>query len=469
MTPTYFILSLGCAMNAADGERVATVLEEVGYKKATSEKTADILVAIACSVRQKAVDRLWGKLQGWKKIKAKRNLTTILTGCVLPKDQKTLAAEFDLYLDVKNIHKLKDELASLPSPIFNDLNKKDLTRWQDDLSVPPLRSDKLRALVPIMTGCNAFCSYCAVPFTRGRERSRNVADVLNEVEELVMKKNYKEITLLGQIINKYRVELRPEDEKIIAKWLKKYPPSEMAKQLLADPIYVEKKQLIFPLLLALLDSLPKKWWLRFMSSHPYWFNNMLMEVVAQSEHIPHLFHLPLQAGSNNVLKSMLRPYTIEQYREAIKKIHSRLPDSALTTDIIVGFCGETEKDFTESEKVFKEFGYVMAYIARFSPRQHSAAWKLPDTLTWDEKGEREASLEKILRKTAKNHNEKHLGEIMTVLPINHKKTADGYLLGKNCDNVTINFKADKLPNDFISVKIELAEPFGLYGSIVGNF
>ncbi|GEM_PF-1206009 len=463
-TPTYFILSLGCAMNVADGERVASVLEEVGYTKASAEREADIIVAVACSVRQKAVDRLWGKVNEWKKWKKGRDFTTILTGCVLPKDQKTLAAEFDIYLNVKNIHKLKDQLATLPTPLFSNLNQKQLQTWRDDLSIPPTRSDSLRALVPIMTGCNAFCTYCAVPFTRGRERSRTVSDILNEVENLVMNKNFKEVTLLGQIINKYRVPIRPEDEEKINYWLEKYSLNE--KQLLLEPIYKEKKQMTFPLLLALLDMLPRKWWLRFTSSHPYWFSEILVSVVASSKHIPHHFHLPVQAGSNAVLKTMLRPYTIEQYYEAVRKIRKLVPEAALTTDVIVGFCGETKEDFAQTEKAFRDLGYVMAYINRYSPRPHSAAYKLPDTLSWEEKGEREIALEKILRVTATAHNQKQLGKTLDVLPLTHKQAGNGLFLGKNADNVTVNFSAPELPKDFVRVKIDRAEAFGLFGTIV---
>ncbi len=316
----YHIITYGCQMNENDSERIAAQLEKKGYQPAKKIDQADLVVINVCSVRQSAMDRVYSKV---KKLK---NPKIILTGCLLEKDKKQLASQ------VNEIW-----------PII-------------DLKISPKRQSSDQALVPIMTGCNNFCTYCVVPYTRGREYSRPAQEIIKEVEDLV-KKEYKEITLLGQNVNSYQG---------------------------------------FPKLLKLINDIPGNFKIKFLTSHPKDMSDELIKVIAQNKKISQEIHLPVQSGDNQILKKMNRGYTVRDYQNLVKKIQQAIPQAKISTDIIVGFPGETEKQFQNTIKLVKEIGFKKAYISAYSCRAGTAAAKLKDDVSSDEKKRRKRILLNIL-------------------------------------------------------------------------
>ncbi|MDO8555021.1 MAG: MiaB/RimO family radical SAM methylthiotransferase [bacterium] len=332
----YFIITFGCQANKADSERITTILNSRGYQKTSDENEADIIVINACSVRQSAVDRVYSKIHEFS------NKKIILAGCLLEKDKQ----------------KLKDKVREI---------------WHPDeyFDFIPVASNPSSAYVPIMTGCNNFCAYCAVPFTRGRERSRPAAQIIKEVKNLV-KKNYKEIWLLGQNVNSYL-----------------------------------SRQMNFPKLLKIINTIPGKFSLRFLSSHPKDFSDELIGVISQCEKISKEIHLPVQSGDNEILKKMNRGYTAENYKNLVKKIRKEIPTATISTDVIVGFPGETKKQFKNTVTLFKEVKFKSAYIARYSPRTGTIASKLKDSVKTEEKKRRWNELNNLFKKIKTSRKNEH--------------------------------------------------------------
>ncbi|PIS17257.1 MAG: tRNA (N6-isopentenyl adenosine(37)-C2)-methylthiotransferase MiaB [Candidatus Nealsonbacteria bacterium CG09_land_8_20_14_0_10_42_14] len=320
----YLVFTFGCAMNKADSERMAADLENKGYKSTSDVKKADLIVVNMCSVRQSAVDRVYGLIPKFKKLKAK----TVLTGCILKKDRKKFKERFD---EIKEMRKL-----NCPS-----------------------------ALIPISNGCNNFCTYCVVPFTRGRLVCRPHREILKEVKRAV-KNGFKEIWLLGQNVNDYR---SPADSSIN-----------------------------FAKLLRMASAVPGDFSIRFMSPHPKNFSDELIDVMAKCEKVAKYFNLPVQSGNDEILKKMRRTYTIRQYKNLVKKIREKIPEINLTTDVIVGFPGETKKQFENTAKLFREMKFNLAYISKYSPRAGTAAFQMKDNIPLEEKKRREKILREILKR-----------------------------------------------------------------------
>ena len=316
-------------MNKADSEKIARVLENKGYKAASNINEADLIVVNMCSVRQSAVDRVYGLLPKLK------NKKSILTGCILKKDKNKFRKYFDEIIDIKEFTKNEQKY-----------------------------SNNIKASVPIMTGCNNFCSYCVVPYTRGKEVSRPLKEIICEVKKLV-KQGRKEIWLLGQNVNSYKYN--------------------------------------FSKLLRTINDIPGKFWIRFTSSHPKDFSDDLIKAMAECKKVAKYLNLPVQSGDDKILKKMNRPYTVKQYKNLVKRIRKKIPDINLSTDVIVGFPGETKKQFENTVKLFKEIKYDIAYINKYSPRSGTAAAKLKDNVSIQEKKRREKILEKTLKqKSQKN-------------------------------------------------------------------
>ncbi len=406
-------------MNWSDSERIASVLKNAGCKPASEINEADLIIVNMCSVRQPAVDRIFGIAEKLKILKKNgKKIKTILTGCILPADRKMLSERFDLILDI-------DDLAELPKilkiPVRKSLQK-------DYLKIRPEYISAFSASIPIMTGCNNFCSYCVVPYTRGRETSRPAKDIVCEAKNLV-KRGYKEIWLLGQNVNSYK------DESIN-----------------------------FPKLLKLINDIPGNFWIRFTSSHPKDFSDELIDTMKKCKKITEYLNLPVQAGDNKILKAMNRPYTIEKYKKMVKKIRKEIPNIALSTDIIVGFPDETKTQFENSQKLFEEIKFDMGYILKYSTRPGSAAAKLKDNIPKMEKDKREKILTDILRQTALENNRKYIGREIEVLV--EKNKTDNLWLAKTRTNKTVQLEArDNLLGRFVKVKIINALPWGLKGKL----
>jgi len=322
-------------MNKSDSERIATILEKKGYKSASDINEANLIVVNMCSVRQSAVDRVFGLSQKFAKLKAQNSkLKTILTGCILKSNRRKFRKNFDEIWEMRNYFK-----------------------------IAPKCQNKSLTFVPISNGCNNFCTYCVVPFTRGPLICRDHQEILNEIRDLV-KKKYKEIWLLGQNVNDYN---SPADSSIN-----------------------------FPELLQMVNDIPGDFSIRFTSPNPKNFSDELIEVMAKSEKVAKYLNLPVQSGDNKILKKMRRPYTVEGYKNLVKKIRKKISDINLSTDVIVGFPGETKRQFENTVKLFKEIKFNLAYIAKYSPRPGTAAFKMKDNIPLKEKKRREKILREII-------------------------------------------------------------------------
>jgi len=345
---TYYIVTFGCQMNFSDSERIETILKSRGLVKCSSKYKADLVVIIACAVRQHAIDKIYGNIG--EIVKKNPNAKIIATGCLLDYDKIRLKKFKNL--EVKSLVDLINESSDI----------------KDFFAVFPSYQYKDRSFVPIMTGCNNFCSYCVVPYTRGREYSRPVEDILSEVTRLV-KNGCKEITLLGQNVNSY---------------------DHNSKFIMQNS---SSNKITFPILLKLINDIPKKFTIKFMTSHPKDMSDALIDAIANLEKIDKEFlHLPVQSGNNEILKKMNRQYTVEHYRALIKKIRSKIPDIKISTDVIVGFPEETEEQFNDTLKLFQEINFSNAYVSCYSKRPGTVAEKLDDNVLLKDKKKRAREL-----------------------------------------------------------------------------
>ena len=345
-------------MNKSDSERIAQMLEDIGYRPVSRENEAGLILVNMCSVRQSAVDRIYGFLSKIKKLKEKKpNLKTILTGCILKEDRKKFAKGFDLILNIKDLPKWTQKI---PCPAVCAYRKKE----KNYLRVQPKHQTNLLAFVPISNGCNNFCSYCVVPFTRGSLVCRNHKDILGEVKNLT-KRGFKEIWLLGQNVNDY------------------HSP--------ADP------SISFAKLLKMINDIPDGFKILFTSPHPKNFSDELIKTLAKCEKFDKYLNLPVQSGDNQILKKMNRNYTVGEYKNLVKKIRKEIPGIKLSTDVIVGFPGETKKQSQNTVKLFKEIRFDNAYISKYSPRPGTTAWQMKDNIPLVEKKRREKILRGLIK------------------------------------------------------------------------
>ena len=433
----YFIFTFGCQMNKADSERIAALLEKTGYEPAENEKDADLIVANMCSVRQSAVDRVLGFGKLFPELKAKNpNLKTVLTGCVLIEDFKKSGKLFDYVLPIKRLAKwpeyLKEENFSMPSDPF----QKDCAY----LELPPKHSSKVSVYIPISNGCNNFCAYCAVPYTRGPLVCRDFKDILIEAEQAV-KNGAKEIWLLGQNVNDY----------------------------FCDGVSFAK-------LIEVINDIPGDFWIRFASPHPQNFYDEMITAVSRCKKVAPYISLPLQAGDDDTLKKMNRPYKVGGYRVLVNKLRKAFSSQrqglekelALSTDVIVGFPGESKHQFNNTARLMDEIKYDMAYIAQYSPRPGTHAARIPDNVSKVEKEKRWEHLTEILKKTALNKNKLFVGNTVEVLVDEQR---EGFLLGKSRHFKTVKIKIGKeaaeknFIGQFVKADITEALPWGLEGEL----
>ncbi len=417
----YFLVTFGCQMNVSDSERIVGALERRGYLPSSSLEKADLIVVNMCSIRKTAVDRAYGVLNKINQLKEEgRSIEAILTGCFLhATEQRKLMNGFDSVCQREEFFDKKNYLSSEP-------------RYYSPY----------RAYVPIMTGCNNYCAYCVVPYTRGREYSRPAKEILNEVKNLI-EQNYQEIWLLGQNVNSYQGE------------------------------YGNRK-INFAELLTQVNDLPGNFWLYFTTSHPKDLSDELIETMARSEKLAPYLNLPVQSGDNTILKKMNRPYTIRDYKTKVRKLrrafHKFRPEQekklSLSTDIIVGFPGETEKRFQRTVRLMEEMEFDMAYIACYSPRPMTSAWNFADEIKEKEKKKRERILVDALKKTALKNNQFYLQRSVPVL-INQFDKNKKCLFGKTRShkNVKIKNGNSDTVGKIILVKITKAGPWGLEGEM----
>ena len=476
----YYILQLGCQMNISDGERVQKVLESIGYEPTEDENEANIVGIIACSVRQKAIDKVYTRIKKWNKLKDKKNMLTFVTGCVLPADKKKFLKLFDLVFTMSELPKLSNMIRqygivtpvgmqSLDSDFENMLQQSKPDEEEADGNPLPMRSVQLpaskkrkeiprpdkgieefwhiepkygsgfEAYVPIQNGCNKFCTYCAVPYTRGREVSRSSADILKEVRNLV-ENGFKSITLLGQNVNSYGLDKKGEELTF----------SELLRHIG-----------------EIGNSTGNNFWLYFTSPHPQDMTDDVIEVIAKYKCLAKQIHLPVQSGDDAMLKRMNRSHDLARYRHIVTTIRRLIPDATLFTDIIVGFTGETDEEFENTRKVMEEFKYNMAYIAQYSPRPGAASHEWPDDIPVSVKKDRYHKLTEELMKHSLAYNQKMVGKTFKVL-VRGKDRKPGYLSALTEGKIIVRFASedDSLIGDYVDVKVNSAVPFSTEGELV---
>lgn len=374
--PKFQIITFGCQMNKADSERIVSIFKQLDFELTNKYENADYIIINACSVRQTAIDRIWGMARTFSRMKKVRPLKVILTGCVLEEDKEKFKNIFDLVFNIQEINKLYDFLQQG----FVET---------DYLNIRPQYLTSFHAYVPIMTGCNNFCSYCVVPYVRNREKSRLVRDVLLGVKELVTN-GFKEIHLLGQNVNSYD----PKDHETYTK---------------QNPF-----QNNFAKLLWEINQLTGDFRINFSAAHPKDMTDDVINALTLPKQMNYL-HLALQSGDDEILKDMNRKYTTAYYYRIIEKVRKVKPDIAIGTDIIVGFPGETEAQFQHTVDFYKKVCFDIAYLAKYSPRVGTEAAKMEDNISLVEKKRRWRVLQALMEKTTLEINQKYLGQEVEVL------------------------------------------------------
>lgn len=435
---TFYLKTYGCQMNEHDSENIEALLTRLGFSKVDDYENADLVLLNTCSIRENAHNKAFGMLGRLKHLKAqKKDLIVGLCGC--------MAQEASVVEEIINKYKWVNfvfgthNMYQLPNIIDRSINENkqqiEVFSKEGDLveGLPVIRTNNYKAYVNIIYGCNKFCTYCIVPYTRGRERSRAREDILKEVDELI-KDGYKEITLLGQNVNAYGKDLY--DDYTLGNLLE-----DIAKK-----------------------DIPR---VRFMTSHPWDFTDSMVEVIGKYDNIMPSVHLPVQSGSSKILKLMGRRYTRESYLELFKKIKDTVPGVAISTDIIVGFPGETEEDFLETLSLAEECKYDNAFTFIFSKREGTPACLLKDEVSEEEKEERLQRLNKVVNKYFLENNKKLLDRVVPVLVEGNSEKKDMYY-GYTDTNKLINFTAKREVEvgEIVNVKVTQAKTWSLDGELV---
>jgi len=452
----YYILVIGCQMNYSDAERIISIMDQHGLIRTMKPDQADYIFVVSCSVRQKAMDRIFGKLPQWKKWQKDKGVKTILTGCVLPDDREKLSQQFDYFFEIKDVPNL---------PQILDLGKsnKNIFSNADYLAFQPNYGSNIQAYVPIMTGCNNFCTFCAVPYTRGQEASRPSSEILSEIQNLVGN-GYKEITLLGQNVNAYLDPQRRHDQAVVDARSRKYWEFNQNHPI-QKRIASTKVPKDFAKLLVQINNIPGDFWIRFISSNPQDVSNELIKTLPKLEKVTPYFHFALQSGDDEILRKMNRRHTSQDYLDLVGKIRQHWPGVAISTDVIVGFCGETEEQFLNTAKIMETVQFDMAYIAEYSPRPNTAAARffsddVPDTI----KEKRKNKLNAILKKSSLQINKKMVGKNVNVL-IEKYDPGKKINIGKTDTFKTIHIPGPDMSGQFTVATVKTANAWGLKGKI----
>ena len=434
---TYFIKTYGCQMNVHDSENIKAILEQMGFKEVSSMDQADLILLNTCAIRENAHNKVFGMIGRLKHMKEEKpNIITGICGC-MAQEEVVVNEILDKYrfLDIVfGTHNINELPMILAKAMNQNKIEVDVKTIEGDIieNMPVKRDSKYKAWVNIMYGCDKFCTYCIVPYTRGKQRSRRFEDIINEVESL-KKDGYKEVTLLGQNVNAYGKDLGLD-----------YDMSDLLEGVANTGI--ER--------------------VRFVTSHPWDFTDKMIEVIGKYPNIMPYIHLPLQSGSDRILKLMGRKYTKESYLELFDKIKKIVPNASITTDIIVGFPGETEEDFLETLDVVNRCKYDSAFTFIFSPREGTPAAKMKDDTPLSVKEERLHRLNEAVNKYALEANQKYLGKVVSVLLENVSEKDEGMLAGYTDTMKLVNVKAPKdMLGKIVDVKITDVKTWSMDGEI----
>ena len=432
--------TFGCQQNVSDGEKIKGMLSKMGYGFSDKPDGADLVIFNTCAVRENAEDRVFGNLGALKHEKRRNpNMIIGVCGCMVQQAHivekiKRSFPHVDLVFGTNALH-------TLPQLIYEQLTvrkRKFYTPEGDGViaeGIPVRRENALKVSVPIMYGCNNFCSYCIVPYVRGRERSRELADIVSEVKTAVAT-GAKEILLLGQNVNSYGKELGTS----------------------------------FSELLRQINALDGEFKICYMSSHPKDFTKELIDTIAECEKVTRHFHLPVQSGSDRILKLMNRHYGREDYFGIVDYIREKVPNAAITSDIIVGFPGETYEDFKETVSLVERVKFDSLYTFIYSPRKGTKAAEMPDPISAEEKGKWFRELLDIQEKMGENAYNRYIGHTFRVLCEGEGRTDSKLLTGKTPQDVIVDFAGDKsLVGKFVNVKITEAYNWALLGEVTNNY
>ena len=431
----FFLKTYGCQMNVHDSEELRAHLENLGATETDDLDIADIVVLNTCAIRENAHDKVFGYLGRCKHIKEERNLIICLCGCMAQEESVVEEIQkrypyVDIVFGTHNIHEL-------PRLILEHNDKQDIEVYSYEGNVyeniPYKRDSKISAWVNIMYGCDKFCTYCIVPYTRGKQRSRKSKDILDEVNDLV-KCGYKEITLLGQNVNAYGKDM--DCEVSFAELLEMVAKSGIER-------------------------------IRFVTSHPWDFTDEMIDVIAKYDNIMPYIHLPLQSGSSKILKLMGRRYTKEEYLELFNKIKTKIVGCAITTDIIVGFPNESEEDFEETLDVVKKCEFDSAFTFIYSPRVGTPAAKMKDAISLEEKEKRLQELNKLINHYSNLKNKEYLNKVVKVLVTGISDKDDKKVCGYTETMKLVNVDAPASTiGKIIDVKIMDTKSFSMDGEMV---
>lgn len=435
----FFVRTYGCQMNEHDSEKIKGMLKSVGYTECDSVDNADIVILNTCAIRENAHDKVFGFLGVLKHIKDTKNPDLLIGICGCMSQEKVVVDEIlskYKYVDfVCGTHNLDNLLNIIKDKIDNNTQQIEVLSYEGDVveGVPVVRDSIYSAWVDIQYGCDKFCTYCIVPYTRGKQRSRTKESIIEEVKKL-KEDGYKEVTLLGQNVNAYGKDLY--DDYTLGNLLE-----DIAKK-----------------------DIPR---VRFMTSHPWDFTDSMVEVIGKYKNIMPSVHLPVQSGSSRILKLMGRRYTRESYLELFNKIKNTVPGVAISTDIIVGFPGETEEDFLETLSLAEECKYDNAFTFIFSKREGTPACLLKDETSEEEKENRLQRLNKVVNKYFLENNKKLENKIVEVL-VEGVSEKDNMFYGYTDTNKLINFSSEKevVPGDIIKVKVVAAKTWSLDGEAI---
>lgn len=435
--PLAYVRTYGCQQNVADSERIKGMLSKAGYRFTENVEEADFILFNTCAVREHAEDRVFGNVGALKKLKHRHpQILIALCGCMMEQEHvaKRIHDSFPFVGLVFGTHCMHE----FPELLYKSLvdGSRVFVRDNDDKKVyegiPTCRDGRFKGWLPIMYGCDNFCTYCIVPYVRGRERSRQPEIIIAEAKEMIAQ-GYKDITLLGQNVNSYGKGLDPR------------------------PTFAQ--------LIGEIDKIPGDYWLRFMTSHPKDCTRELIDTIAESEHISLHLHLPFQSGSDRVLKAMNRHYDRAKYLDIVNYAKERIPDVSLTSDVIVGFPGETYEDFQETLSLIREVGFTSLFTFIFSPRTGTPAAKMDDPVSDEEKGKWFRELLAVQEEIAAERCASMVGSVQKVL-VEEKAKKEGRLCGRTSGNIIVEFDGDdSLIGDFHNVRITQARNWILTGEL----
>ena len=437
--PLAMVHTYGCQQNVADGEKIKGQLAQMGFSFTEDPEEADLILYNTCAIREHAEDRVFGNVGALKNIKRRHPSVLIaLCGCMMEQEHvaERIRNSFpfvNLVFGTHVIHKFPELLYTVVTG-----GKRVFARGDDSEDktivegIPTRRDGTVKAWVTVMYGCDNFCSYCIVPYVRGRERSREPEAILEEFTQLVQQ-GYKDITLLGQNVNSYGKGL--------------------------------SRSICFADLLRMLDQVPGDYRIRFMTSHPKDASRELLDVMAQGKHISHHLHLPFQSGNDEILREMNRKYTRAQYLDLVAYAKEKMPDLSLTSDVIVGFPGETDAQFRDTLSLIREVEFTSLFTFIYSPRKGTVAAKMPDPISGEEKVRRLQELCAVQEEIASQRCSSMVGTKQRVL-VEEEGRADGFLTGRTDGNVVVDFPGDPaLVGQFVTVEITEARNWILKGRL----